>query len=162
MKEYKISYKIIGVIHSPHKSTEGIPIQPVGAKGIKAQIEIFETYQEGLKDLDGFSHIIVLYDFHKSKVFSLTVKPFLDNERHGVFATRAPKRPNAIGLSVLKLNRIVKNILFVENVDILDGTPVIDIKPYVSRFDFVNKEKNGWLEKNVDNSTDKKSDNRFR
>ena len=162
MEENKISYHIIGFIHSPHKSIEGIPIQPVGAKFIKAEIELFNEFREGLKDLDGFSHIIVLYDFHKSKDFKLEVKPFLDNESHGVFATRAPKRPNSIGLSVLKLNKIVNNILYVENVDILDGTPVLDIKPYVSKFDFVDEERNGWLEKNVDRSGIKKSDNRFR
>ena len=162
MDENKISYNIIGFVHSPHKSIEGIPIQPVGAKGIKAEIELFEEYKEGLKDLDGFSHIIILYDFHKSKDFNLKVKPFLDNESHGVFATRAPKRPNSIGLSVLKLNKIVNNILYVENVDILDGTPVLDIKPYVSRFDFVGEEKNGWLEKRIDRSNVKKSDKRFK
>jgi len=162
MEENKLTYSQIGIIHSPHKSIEGIPIQPVGAKGIKAEIEIYKEFQEGLKDLEGFSHIIVLYDFHKSKGFELLVKPFLDDEKHGVFATRAPKRPNSIGLSVLKLNKIVKNILFIENVDILDGTPVLDIKPYTSRFDFVMDERNGWIEKGLDKSADKKSDNRFR
>ena len=161
MEENKITYKIIGIIHSPHKSIEGIPIQPIGAKGIKAEIELYEQYQEGLKDLEEFSHIIVIYNFHKSKDFILKVKPFLDKETHGVFATRAPKRPNSIGLSVLKLNKIVKNILYVENVDILDGTPIIDIKPYASKFDFVENERNGWLEKIIDRSNVKKSDNRF-
>ena len=161
-EENKITYNKIGVIHSPHKSIEGIPIQPVGAKGIKGEIELYEEFEEGLKDIEGFSHIIVLYDFHKSIDYSLTVKPFLDDEKHGVFATRAPKRPNSIGLSVLKLNKIVKNILYVENVDIIDGTPVLDIKPYVSNFDFVEDETNGWLEKSLDKSNTKKSDNRFK
>ena len=162
MKENNISYNIIGIVHSPHKSIEGIPIQPVGAKGIKAEIELYEEFKEGLIDLDGFSHIIVLYDFHKSKDFKLKVKPFLDNESHGVFATRAPKRPNSIGLSVLKLTKIVNNILYVENVDILDGTPVLDIKPYVSMFDFAEAERNGWLEKSIDRSDIRKSDKRFK
>ena len=162
MEENKIIYNIIGIVHSSHKSIEGIPIQPIGAKGIKAEIKLSEEFQEGLKDLEGFSHIIVIYDFHKSKDFKLKVKPFLDNENRGVFATRAPKRPNSIGLSVLKLNKIVRNILYVENVDILDGTPVLDIKPYASRFDLVEKERNGWLEKSIDKSSVKKSDNRFR
>jgi len=162
MEENKITYNIIGIVHSPYTSIEGIPIQPIGAKGIKAEIELFEELQEGLKDLEDFSHIIVLYDFHKSENYKLLVKPFLDNESRGVFATRAPKRPNSIGISVLKLNKIVKNILYVENIDILDGTPVLDIKPYASRFDFVEEEKNGWLERNIDKSSVKKSDNRFK
>lgn len=161
MKDEIIEYRSIGVIRSPHKSLEGIPIQPVGARGIKAEIELNEEFTSGLKDLDGFSHIIVIYNFHKSKDYKLSVKPFLDNEERGLFATRAPKRPNSIGVSVLKLNKIVKNTLFVENVDILDGTPVLDIKPYASRFDFVEDEKNGWLEKNIDESDEKRSDNRF-
>ena len=162
MKENKITYRFIGIIHSPHKSVEGIPIQPNGAKGIKSEIEVSEEFQEGLKDLEEFSHIIVLYDFHRSKDFKLIVKPFLDNETHGVFATRAPKRPNSIGLSVLKLNKVVKNILYVENVDILDETPILDIKPYASKFDSVEEERNGWLEKKIDKSIIQKSDNRFK
>ena len=139
-----------------------MPIQPIGAKGLKAEIELFKEYQDGLKDLEKFSHIIVLYHFHKAQGFNLTVKPFLDDKSHGVFATRAPMRPNSIGLSVLKLNKIVNNILYVENVDILDGTPVLDIKPYVSKFDFVEGERNGWLEKSLSMSKEKRSDNRFK
>ena len=162
METNKITYNTIGIVHSPHKSIEGIPIQPIGAKGIKAEIEIFEEFQEGLKDLEGFSHIIVLYHFHKSKDFKLIVKPFLDNETHGVFATHAPNRPNSIGLSVLRLIKIIRNVIHVENVDILDETPVLDIKPYVSKFDSVEEEKNGWLEKNINKSNMQKSDKRFR
>ena len=162
MKKDKITYNIIGVFHSLHKSIEGMPIQPIGAKGLKAEIELFKEYQDGLKDLEKFSHIIVLYHFHKAQGFNLTVKPFLDDKSHGVFATRAPMRPNSIGLSVLKLNKIVNNILYVENVDILDGTPVLDIKPYVSKFDFVEGERNGWLEKSLSMSKEKRSDNRFK
>ncbi|MBN1301025.1 MAG: tRNA (N6-threonylcarbamoyladenosine(37)-N6)-methyltransferase TrmO [Melioribacteraceae bacterium] len=162
MEEEKIEFRKIGVIRSPHKTPEGIPIQPVGAEGVKAEIELLEEYQEGLKDLENFSHLIVIYHFHKSQGFDLIVKPYLQEESHGVFATRAPKRPNPIGLSVLKLNKIVNNVLYVENVDILDGTPVLDIKPYVSRFDFVQKEKIGWLENEIHESREKKSDGRFR
>jgi tRNA-Thr(GGU) m(6)t(6)A37 methyltransferase TsaA len=162
MRHKKLIYLPIGIIHSPHKEVEGTPIQPSSAKGIKGEIELFEEYQDGLKDLDGFSHIIILYDFHKSKGYSLQIKPFLDDQLHGVFATRAPKRPNSIGLSVLKLNRIKENKLYVENVDILDGTPLIDIKPYASRFDVVEEEKIGWLSKNIEESSAKKSDTRFK
>ena len=162
MEANKITYNTIGIVHSPHKSIERIPIQPIGANGIKAEIKIFEEFQEGLKDLEGFSHIIVLYHFHKSKDFKLIVKPFLDKETHGVFATHAPNRPNSIGLSVLRLIKIVRNVIHVENVDILDETPVLDIKPYVSKFDSVEEEKNGWLEKNINKSNMQKSDKRFR
>ena len=162
MEANKITYNAIGIVHSPHKSIEGIPIQPIGAKGIKGEIEIFEEFQEGLRDLEGFSHIIVLYHFHKSKDFKLIVKPFLDNETRGIFATHAPNRPNSIGLSVLRLINVIRNVIHVENVDILDETPVLDIKPYVSKFDSVEEEKNGWLEKNINKSNMQKSDKRFR
>jgi tRNA-Thr(GGU) m(6)t(6)A37 methyltransferase TsaA len=162
LKPKEIKYKQIGIVHSPHKSIDGIPIQPLGAKGITAVLEIFDEFQDGLNDLDGFSHIIVLYDFHLSKSFKLLVNPFLDSESRGVFATRAPQRPNSIGLSVLKLNKIEKNNLFVENVDILDGTPVLDIKPFVSKFDFAEEERIGWLENKLNSSKNKKSDNRFK
>ena len=162
MNETKIIYKQIGVIYTPHKEVIGIPIQPNGAKGIKGIIEIFKEYQDGLKNLDGFSHIILLYDFHKSEGYSLLVKPFLDDELHGVFATRAPKRPNSIGLSVLKLIKIAKNKLYVENVDILNETPILDIKPYISNFDAVDEERIGWLSKNIRESAVNKSDNRFK
>jgi tRNA-Thr(GGU) m(6)t(6)A37 methyltransferase TsaA len=162
MRHKKIIYQPIGIIHSPHKEIKGVPIQPSSAKGIQGEIELFEEYQDGLKDLNGFSHIIILYDFHKSKGYSLQIKPFLDEKLRGVFATRAPKRPNQIGLSVLKLNRIKGNKLYVENVDMLDETPVLDIKPYASPFDAVEEEKIGWLSKNIKESDVKKSDERFK
>jgi tRNA-Thr(GGU) m(6)t(6)A37 methyltransferase TsaA len=162
MRHKKIIYQPIGIIHSPHKEIKGVPIQPSSAKGIQGEIELFEEYQDGLKDLNGFSHIIILYDFHKSKGYSLQIKPFLDEKLRGVFATRAPKRPNQIGLSVLKLNGIKANKLYVENVDMLDETPVLDIKPYASPFDAVEEEKIGWLSKNIKESDVKKSDGRFK
>jgi len=162
MRHKKIIYQPIGIIYSPHKEVKGVPIQPSSAKGIQGEIELFEEYQDGLKDLDGFSHIIILYDFHKSKGYSLQLTPFLDEKLRGVFATGAPKRPNQIGLSVLKLNRIKGNKLYVENVDMLDETPVLDIKPYASQFDAVEEEKIGWLSKNIKESDVKKSDERFK
>ncbi len=139
MNKREITYQPIGIVHSPHKEIQGTPIQPAGARGIAGEIEIYEKYQEGLKDLDGFSHILLIYHFHLSKGYSLKVKPFLDDKLRGVFATRAPKRPNSIGLSVVKLNSIEKNTLYIEDVDMLDGTPVLDIKPYVSQFDFTDE-----------------------
>ncbi len=138
-----------------------MPIQPSSAAGVKGEIELFPEYSDGLKDLDGFSHIIVIYDFHKSEGFSLQPKPFLDDKIHGVFATRAPQRPNSIGISVLRLNEINGNKLFVENIDILDETPLLDIKPFVSNFDAVDQEKVGWLSNNLDEVEFKKSDERF-
>ncbi|MBC8375002.1 MAG: tRNA (N6-threonylcarbamoyladenosine(37)-N6)-methyltransferase TrmO [FCB group bacterium] len=161
MTEKNITYHQIGLINSPHKKVKGMPIQPSSAAGVKGEIELFPEYSDGLKDLDGFSHIIVIYDFHKSEGFSLQPKPFLDDKIHGVFATRAPQRPNSIGISVLRLNEINGNKLFVENIDILDETPLLDIKPFVSNFDAVDQEKVGWLSNNLDEVEFKKSDERF-
>ena len=117
----KIEFNPIGVIHSEFKDTAGMPIQGSLSKGTLGTVEVFPEYAEGLKDLDGFSHIVLLYHFHLSKGFSLRVKPFLDDTLHGVFATRAPKRPNPIGFSVVELVKIEKNVLDVKNIDIVDG-----------------------------------------
>jgi tRNA-Thr(GGU) m(6)t(6)A37 methyltransferase TsaA len=148
MDDYNIIYRPIGIIHTPFKSPGGIPIQPCFGRGIKGHIEIFDEYCDGLKDLDGFSHIILLYHFHLSSGYSLQVIPFLDSKSRGVFATRAPKRPNPIGLSVVKLEKIEGNTIHVEDIDIVDGTPLIDIKPYISDFDFPSEHiSKGWFEK---------------
>jgi len=160
MKE--IHYKPIGVIQSPFATSAGMPIQPTGAKGVRGSIKIKRDYVEGLKDLGGFSHLILLYHFHLSTDFSLTVTPFLDDSPRGVFATRAPKRPNPIGLSVVKLNRIEEDTLYIENVDIIDGTPLLDIKPYVPAFDGFENVKVGWLADKEKAVPQKKSDDRFR
>jgi tRNA-Thr(GGU) m(6)t(6)A37 methyltransferase TsaA len=141
----EIVFQPIGIIHTPFHDIEGMPIQASGAQGIKGVIDIFPEYGEGLADLDGFSHIIILYHFHKTSTYNLTVVPFLDDKPHGVFATRAPKRPNPIGISVVKLERIVKNELHVVNVDILDGTPLLDIKPFVPDFDHHEITRSGWF-----------------
>jgi len=156
-----ITLEPIGIIHTCFKAKEGMPIQPNGAKGIQGQIEVSEEFVPGLADLDGFSHIILIYHFHKSVGFELLTKPFLDNTPRGVFATRAPKRPNPIGLSVVRVLKIEKNIIYVENVDILDETPLLDIKPYIPDFDIHKTEKNGWIENKTDNLTETKSDRRF-
>lgn len=162
MRIKEIKYEPIGIIHSPFTQINGMPIQPSGAKGIKGTIEIKKAFTPGLKDLNGFSHIILLYHFHLVKGFSLKVTPFLDKMSRGLFATRAPKRPNPIGISVVKLLKIEDNKLFVENIDIIDGTPLLDIKPYVSKFDNAVKEKPGWLIRTAYKSKRKKSDERFR
>lgn len=158
----KINFAPIGVIHSPFTKIEGMPIQPTGAIGIQGSIEIFPEYQEGLKDLDGFSHIILLYHFHRSEGFKLSVTPFLDNQSRGLFSTRAPKRPNPIGLSVVKLINKDKNILHIADVDILDGTPLLDIKPFVPAFEPDTDIRVGWLAETKEKVRKKRSDRRFR
>jgi len=158
----KISYQPIGIIHSPFKNIKGMPIQSAGAKGIKGTIELDPKFTVGLKDLEGFSHIILLYHFHLSKSYSLTVKPFLDEAMHGVFATRAPRRPNPIGLSVVKLLRIEGCTLHIEEVDIVDGTPLLDIKPYVPEFDVRSADRTGWLSGKAEEARGKKADERFK
>ena len=158
----EIQYRPIGIIHSPFKDIEGMPIQPTGASKIKSTIEIYPEFTEGLKDLEGFSHIILLYHFHKVKESKLIVTPFMDSQSRGVFATRAPKRPNPIGLSIVKLINIEQNILNIGNIDVIDGTPLLDIKPYVPEFDQHQADRVGWLEKAKGKIQNKKSDGRFR
>ena len=158
----EISYRPIGVIHSPFTDIEGMPIQPTGAAGIRGTVEVFPEFAEGLKDLEGFSHIILLYHFHRVQGAKLVATPFMDSQPHGVFATRAPKRPNPIGLSIVRLLSIEKNVLHIENVDILDGTPLLDIKPYVPEFDQPRVDRVGWLEQSKGEVQSKKSDSRFR
>ena len=139
-----------------------MPIQSAGAKGIKGTIELGHEFAAGLKDLEGFSHIILLYHFHLSQSYSLRVKPFLDEALHGVFATRAPRRPNSIGLSAVKLLGIEGSTLHIEEVDIVDGTPLLDIKPYVPAFDVKRVKRIGWLSKTVDRVYETKADDRFK
>ena len=137
--------KPIGVIHTPYKRMEDVPIQPSYSKEI-GEIEVFKEYEEGLKDIEGFSHVIILYLFHKSQGYSLLVKPFLDSDKHGVFATRHPNRPNSIGISVVRLLERRGRILRVKGIDVIDGTPLMDVKPYVPNFDQAIDVKIGWLE----------------
>lgn len=157
----KIVYSPIGRIISPFKEAKGTPIQPTADDTARGKIELFPEYIEGIKDLDGFSHLILLYHFHKAGEASLIVKPFLENEVHGIFAVRAPSRPNPIGLSIVRLLKIEENILHVADLDILDGTPLLDIKPYVPEFDRRDNVKIGWLGKNVAKLSNTKDDGRF-
>lgn len=157
----KIVYKPIGRIISPFKEAKGTPIQASAGGAARGKIELFPEYIEGLKDLDGFSHLILLYHFHKAGEPSLIVKPFLEDEEHGIFAVRAPSRPNSIGLSIVRLLKIEGNILHIDDLDILDGTPLLDIKPYVPEFDNRDNVKSGWLEKNVDKLSSTQDDGRF-
>ena len=157
-----IRYRPIGVIHSPFKDTTGMPIQPAGAEGVQGSVEVEPDYVAEIKALNGFSHIILLYHFHRSRGFKLEVTPFMDTEKRGVFATRAPKRPNPIGLSIVRLLGQSGRILEVEGIDVLDGTPLLDIKPYVSDFDHPKDIRIGWLERAKKKVQQKTSGNRFK
>ena len=159
MKNY--NYRPIGIIHSEYKQKEGVPIQGILSKESKGWVEIFPEFKKGLKDIDGFSHIFLIYCFHLSKGYSLLTKPFLENKKHGIFATRAPKRPNPIGISVVKLEKNKDNKLYINEVDIIDGTPLLDIKPYISKFDARDNAKMGWVKNKLDNKDNHYSDNRF-
>jgi tRNA-Thr(GGU) m(6)t(6)A37 methyltransferase TsaA len=144
MKSAQFVFHAIGVVRSPHTNPSKTPIQPVFAQQAKGTVILDPGYSDGLVDLEGFSHIYLFYVFHKTKETKLTVRPFLEETTHGVFATRAPCRPNKLGCSVVKLISIESNVLNVEDIDILDGTPVIDIKPYIARFDTRDDVRSGW------------------
>lgn len=159
----KIELEQIGIIYSPFEELEGMPIQPIGAQGVKGEIHLNEEFKDGLKDLEGFSHINILYLLHKVEGYKLEVKPFLDNNSHGVFATRSPKRPNRIGSSVVKIDSIEDNVVYIENIDVLNGTPLLDIKPYVPHLyeETIDELKIGWFEDKHEGAKTKKADDRF-
>ena len=156
-----ITFSPIGMIHTPYKSKEGMPIQSSGSKGIKGTIVLKKKFKKGLLDLEYFSHVYLIYHLHQSFGYELKVVPFLDNQPHGIFATRAPRRPNPIGLTVVRLLSIRDNILEIENVDMLDGTPLLDIKPYIAQFDIHEIDKSGWINKVTGNPNEVRSDDRF-
>ncbi len=156
-----IIFNPIGTIYSPHQEREGAPIQPAAASDFKGRVELFPQYIEALDDLDRFERIFLLYHFHLSDGFNLKVKPFLDTVKRGLFSTRAPRRPNQIGISIVKIIKIERNILYIEGVDVVNGTPLIDIKPYVPIFDSFPESKAGWVD-NVSNDIEYvKADKRF-
>lgn len=158
-----IALSPIGIIHSPHRDIANMPIQPVAAEGVRGHIELFRQYQDGLKDLDGFSHITLIYRFHRINGYNLQVVPFMDTEPRGVFSTRAPKRPNAIGMSTVKVVGVRDNVVEIEQVDILDGTPLLDIKPFYRRYDNRMDAVCGWLDKQTGMTVERmRSDERFR
>lgn len=154
-------FEPIGTIHTPFTQAEGMPIQPAGAAGVKGSLELLPELADGLLDLDGFSHIILVYAFHESRGFDLQVVPFMDAEPRGVFATRAPRRPNPIGVSVVRLVGIEGNTVHVESIDVLDGTPLLDIKPFVPGFDADGDVRAGWLEGVSVQATTARADGRF-
>lgn len=153
--------KPIGTIHSPFTQLEDMPIQPKGAGDVIGTIELEDQYREGLTDLDGFSHIYLLYEFHMAKRTALTVTPFMDTSPRGVFSTRSPLRPNHIGISIVKLIGVDKNILTVQGIDILNGSPLLDIKPYIAAFDSVQQSRSGWMKGSAEEVACKRSDTRF-
>ncbi|MCO6041410.1 tRNA (N6-threonylcarbamoyladenosine(37)-N6)-methyltransferase TrmO [Thermococcus alcaliphilus] len=157
----EVCYHPIGIIRSPFREPKDVPIQASAARGIRGTVEIFPEFEEGLKDIEGFSHLILVYHFHRARFRSLLVRPYMDENYHGVFATRAPARPNPIGISIVRLVKRRGNVLIVEDVDILDGTPLLDIKPYVPDFDHRDGVKTGWLEENVHKLPKAKDDGRF-
>ena len=138
----------IGIIHSPHQEAVGTPVQSSMAGGVEGTIEIYPQFAQGLKDIEGFERIWLVYWFHRAKPTKLLVVPYLDTVPHGVFATRAPCRPNPIGLSSVRLLKVQGNILHVEGLDVLDGSPLLDIKPYIPSFDGFETTRIGWC-KNV-------------
>ncbi len=142
----KFGIEQIGIIHSPYKTKEECPIQGHTAPEGKGQIELFPEYEEGLITIETFSHIILFYIFDRAGEIKLSRPTFLDDSPHGVFASRHPCRPNSIGISIVKLEKKDKNILEVSEIDVLDNTPLIDIKPYIPLFDFREKANNGWAE----------------
>ena len=155
-------YTPIGTIHTPFLDIAGMPIQPAGARGTKGTVEVFSRYRAGLRDLDGFERIILIYALHQCTDHLLSVIPFLDTSPRGIFATRSPKRPNAIGLSVVRLISVEEGLLTIEDVDMLEGTPLLDIKPYVSAFDACSSSRCGWFETVAKNVGTVRSDDRFR
>ncbi|MBK5208015.1 MAG: tRNA (N6-threonylcarbamoyladenosine(37)-N6)-methyltransferase TrmO [Flavobacteriaceae bacterium] len=163
MQTKQININPIGIIHTPFNDIKGMPIQPLAAKGVKGYIELFPEYTEGLTDLAEFSYITLLYHLHKINGYNLMVKPFMDNKEHGIFATKSPKRPNAIGLSTVKLLGIENNVIHIEMVDMLNGTPLIDIKPFFSKFDNRTNTKSGWLDnQGIITIKELRSDERFK
>jgi tRNA (adenine37-N6)-methyltransferase len=156
-----IIFHPIGIIHTPFSSHDDMPIQGIGGKGIKATIEIFPEFTAGLKDLDGFSHIILLYHLHLVEKSELIVKPFLDDKERGIFATRSPVRPNPIGMTTVRLIEIIDNRLIIEDVDMIDQSPLLDIKPCLPVIDDIQELRLGWLTGKIEQFSQKKSDDRF-
>lgn len=158
----EIQYRAIGVIHSPFKEPIGVPIQPKAAEGVEGVVEVFPEYAEGLKDVEGFSHLILLYHFHLTKPGRLQGKPYMDTVVRGVFAMRGPSRPNPIGISIVRLSKVEGTRLYIQDVDIVDGTPLLDIKPYVPAFDVRPVERIGWLKNRINRLKRSRDNGRFK
>jgi tRNA-Thr(GGU) m(6)t(6)A37 methyltransferase TsaA len=158
----EIVYKPIGVIRTPFKTPENMPVQPAGGKDVEGVVEVAPEYEDGLADLEGFSHVYLIYHLDRSRGYSLKVVPFMDTVERGLFATRAPRRPNPIGISVVRLRRVEGNRLHVCDLDILDSTPLLDIKPCVRDFDASSDVRIGWLKGKARKARTHRSDDRFK
>lgn len=156
------TFKPIGMIHSPFTEVKGMPIQPVAAEGVTGRVEVYPEFAPGLADLDGFSHLILIYAFHRVEQSRLQATPFLDSQPRGIFATRAPARPNPIGLSVVRLLSVEGTSLVIENVDVLDGTPLLDLKPYIPDFDHFIVDRLGWYGRSAKSLKEVRADDRFK
>ncbi len=152
----EITYRPIGTVRSPFLSPKNMPVQPLQGRGIKGKIEIYPEYRECLRDLEGFSHIIVLFHLHLSKGWRLLVKPYMEETERGLFSTRSPHRPNPIGLSVVRLVSVEDWGLNIEDIDMVDGSPVLDIKPYSRELNGFEEERNGWMKGRIEKLRDKK------
>jgi tRNA-Thr(GGU) m(6)t(6)A37 methyltransferase TsaA len=161
MMSHRFVFTPIGIIRSPFAKPAGTPIQPGGAQQAMGEVVVEEAYAEGLADLDGFSHVYLLYVFHLAGPLRLSVVPFLDTVPRGDFATRAPSRPNPIGLSLVRLIGRTGCVLGIEGVDMLDGTPVLDIKPYIPSLEPAAGVRLGWLEGKAEAMAAQKADDRF-
>ena len=158
----KTEFKPIGIIHTPFKTREDVPIQSTGGQDVEGIVEVYPEYAEGLADLDGFSHILIIYHFHLSEGYKLKVVPFMDTVERGLFSTRAPRRPNALGVSVVRLERIEGNEVHIRGIDMVDGTPLLDIKPCVPHlYPSPDEVRMGWLEGKTDRMRRKRADGRF-
>lgn len=152
MNPTSVTFRPIGILRSPHTRAEATPIQPVYAVDCSGRAEIFPEFADGLADIEAFSHVYLLYWLHRAEPPQLRVKPVLQDVEHGVFATRAPCRPNPLGLSLVRLLRRDGNVLHLDGLDMLDGTPLLDIKPFAPRYDSVENPRGGWTEQ-VDEAT---------
>lgn len=157
-----ISMQVIGHLKTPHITIENMPIQPIGAKGIEGKVILEPQFQKGLTDVDGFSHVMLIYHFHEVSGYHLMLEPFMDDKKHGVFATRSPKRPNAIGISVVKVLKVEGNCLTFEGADMLNGSPLLDIKPFFRQTDNRPDAVSGWLDDKAEKLAEEMiSDKRF-
>lgn len=162
MGSESVTYEPVGHISSPYESLEGMPIQPAGAEEVQGTVVVDDAYAAGLEDLAEFSHCILVYHFHESPADApLRVEPFLDETERGLFATRAPRRPNSIGISVVEILAVDGTDISISGVDVLDGTPLLDIKPFVPAFDVPQTCETGWLESSAQRADERRSDDRF-
>lgn len=163
MKTEKITLEVIGKIKTPWQTLQNMPIQPIGAKDAKGIVEVYPKFVDGLKEIEGFSHIILIYQLHLVTEPQLEVIPFMDSKPKGVFATRSPKRPNKIGISTVKIEKVEGNKIYILDVDMINNSPLIDIKPFFEDFDNRFNTKKGWLtNKNNIDKFNFKSDDRFK